>query len=118
VYRHGDSVASRHLVLYAFPREEKTDAPLPDAAAEVRLGVSVGRRVGGAVERNRMKRLLREAFWALRGRVSASHDYVVVARQSATQLAEAGLESVKAELAALLERLELGDRGAGEGGKP
>ena len=57
VYREGRSHASRHLVVYAFPRTD-------DADSDPRLGVSVGRKVGGAVERNRMKRLLREAFWA------------------------------------------------------
>ena len=108
VYRRGDSVASRHFVLYAFPREENVDK----ADEEVRLGVSVGRRVGGAVERNRVKRLLREAFWELPERVPASHDYVVVARQGAAQLAEpGGLSVFKAELASLLERLELDERG-------
>nr|MBA2630572.1 ribonuclease P protein component [Thermoleophilaceae bacterium] len=54
VYREGRSHASRHLVIYAFPRAD-ADAP--------RLGVSVGRKLGGAVERTRVKRLLREAFW-------------------------------------------------------
>jgi ribonuclease P protein component len=101
-------------VLYAFPREapEETDSP---AASEVRLGVSVGRRVGGAVERNRVKRLLREAFWALPEHMSTSHDYVVVARQGAAELADAGgLDAYRADLDALLERLELDgpDQGA------
>ena len=51
---------NRFLVLYAFPREDG------DARREEgpRLGLSVSRRVGGAVERNRVKRVLREAFWA------------------------------------------------------
>jgi ribonuclease P protein component len=111
VYRQGDSVASRHFVLYAFPREESVGENVDKADEEVRLGVSVGRRVGGAVERNRVKRLLREAFWELPERVPASHDYVVVARQGAAQLAEpGGLGAFKAELASLLERLELDAR--------
>jgi ribonuclease P protein component len=102
VYRQGDSIASRHFVLYAFPRDDEEEA-----RADVRLGVSVGRRVGGAVERNRVKRLLREAFWALPERVSDSHDYVVVARQGAAELADAGgLDAFKKELAALIERLD------------
>ena len=57
VYREGRSHASRHLVVYAFPRSDDEPA---------RLGVSVGRKLGGAVERNRVKRMLRDAFWATR----------------------------------------------------
>jgi ribonuclease P protein component len=107
-------VASRYFVLYAFPREADELAD-EGSVEEVRLGVSVGRRVGGSVERNRVKRLLREAFWELPDPPPRSHDYVVVARQGAADLADSGrLESFKAELAALLERLELdaGDRSA------
>src|SRR4029453_17445195 len=75
VYREGRSHASRHLVVYAFPREDSDDS-------EPRLGVSVGRKVGGAVERNRMKRLLREAFWASAEQLRDGHDFVIVAGQA------------------------------------
>jgi ribonuclease P protein component len=85
VYRQGDSVASRHFVLYAFPRDASADE---ERAAGVRFGVSVGRRVGGAVERNRVKRLLREAFWSVAGDVGDGHDFVIVARPPAGELAE------------------------------
>jgi ribonuclease P protein component len=117
VYRQGDSVSSRHFVLYAFPREDSGERPDAPGAADVRLGVSVGRRVGGAVERNRVKRLLREAFWELPERVSPHHDYVVVARQGAAELADAGgLDSFRTDLESLLERLEL-DGGSREAGR-
>ena len=84
VYREGRSHATRHLVVYAFPRGEDDDAP--------RLGVSVGRKVGGAVERNRVKRLLREAFWATADDLAPGHDFVIVARPAARELAERGGE--------------------------
>jgi ribonuclease P protein component len=114
VYRQGDSAASRHFVLYAFPREADADTT-ESGSDELRLGVSVGRRVGGAVERNRVKRLLREAFWSLPEPVPDSHDYVVVARQGAAELAETGgLDSFRADLEALLERLDLGGRDPAE----
>jgi ribonuclease P protein component len=79
VYRSGRSRGNRWLVLHAFPRGAG-DGP--------RLGLSVGRKVGGAVERNRVKRVLREAFWSRAERLDVGQDYVIVARPDARDLVE------------------------------
>ena len=101
VYRQGRSKGNRYLVLYAFPR-----AGDDDEAAGPRLGVSVSRRVGGAVDRSRVKRVLREAFWMEAARLPASSDYVVVARPDARALDEReGMHGVRRALAELVDAL-------------
>ena len=105
VYRQGRSKANRFLVLYAFPRDADADpadaAPLPP-----RLGLSVSRRVGGAVDRSLVKRLIREAFWAEAGRLPDGTDHVVVARPEARSLAEReGMAGIRRELAELVDAL-------------
>jgi ribonuclease P protein component len=99
VYRQGRSKGNRFLVLYAFPRAEGAeDGP--------RLGLSVSRRVGGAVDRNRVKRVLREAFWAEAERLPTGSDYVVVARPDARELAERdGMPGVRRELSELVDQM-------------
>jgi ribonuclease P protein component len=108
VYRHGRSTSSRYLVLYVFPREERvSDGPESGGEPEaMRLGVSVGRRVGSAVVRNRVKRLLREAFWSLDTALADGHDYVIVARPDAGGLAEReGLTGLERDLRELVGKL-------------
>ena len=98
-YRQGRSHGNRHLVVYAFPRGSATDD-------QARLGLSVSRKVGGAVDRNRVKRCLREAFWEESARLPAGSDYVVVARSDARELAERdGMPGVQRALAELVDQL-------------
>ncbi|HTA14646.1 MAG TPA: ribonuclease P protein component [Solirubrobacteraceae bacterium] len=99
VYRQGRSVANRHLVLYSFPNES-VDRP--------RLGLSVSRKVGGAVERNHVKRLLREAFERVETGLESGHDLVVVARPEARELAEReGLDGIDGALGELIGKAGL-----------
>jgi ribonuclease P protein component len=99
VYRQGRSFANRHLVLYSFPNQ---------AIEQPRLGLSVSRKVGGAVDRNRVKRLLREAFAKVRDDLSQGQDLVVVARPEARELADReGLRGIDGALAELLDKAGL-----------
>lgn len=102
VYREGRSRSNRYLVVYAFPRGD---------GEEPRLGVSVSRKVGGAVDRSHLKRLLRDAFWAQAERLPEDHDFVLVARPDARELAEReGAAGVAAALRELVDEGGLGTR--------
>jgi ribonuclease P protein component len=103
VYRQGRSKANRFLVLYAFPREDEAPG---DAPAGPRLGLSVSRRVGGAVDRTRVKRVLREAFWEEARRLPRGSDYVLVARPDALPLADQqGTAGIRGALSELVDEL-------------
>jgi ribonuclease P protein component len=106
VYRQGRSVANRHLVLYSFPNAS-IDRP--------RLGLSVSRKVGGAVERNHVKRLLREAFEGVQAELESGHDVVVSTPPEARELAEReGLAGIDGALEELIGRVGLRAAGGPE----
>ena len=97
-YRDGRSRSNRFLVLYAFPRDPE------ESGDDVRLGVSVGRKVGGAVERNKVKRAIREAFWGLSERLPDRHDFVIVGRAGVADLVDKeGTPGIESSLSELLD---------------
>jgi ribonuclease P protein component len=99
IYRQGSSTASRFLVLYWFgrPAEAGDDGP--------RLGLSVSKKLGGAVVRNRVKRLLREAFKECAGQLAEEYDLVVIARPQLIELVTREGEGEKGLVAAAVREL-------------
>jgi ribonuclease P protein component len=97
VYRSGRSASSRYLVLHWFARD--------DVEGEPRLGLAVPRAVGSAVARNRVKRLLREAWRELLPRVPSGQDYVLAARPGLAEPAEArGKDWLVTQIDEILEK--------------
>ncbi len=104
VFEQGQRVDTRLFRLMGRPTGYPAD----------RLGLAVGRGVGGAVTRNRVKRLLRDAF--RRGVVSlGGWDLVVVARAPAGTSSQ---QEVDRELGGAIERLLKRSRGRGLGSSP
>ena len=99
IYRQGTSTASRFLVLYTFRRPAEVSADGP------RLGLSVSKKMGGAVVRNRVKRLLREAFGSARGQLAEDHDFVLIARPPLLELIARESEGEKGLVSAAVRDL-------------
>ncbi len=100
MYQRGKSASNRHLVVYVFPRE---DAP---KGVPPRLGISVSKKVGGAVERNRIKRVVKEQFAAVEGTMPSAVDVVVIARPGCAEyLEEQGSAVLGTRLRELLARV-------------
>lgn len=111
VSREGKRRVSRHFVVLVASRAEVSGVAGRARHDRPRLGVTVSRKVGGAVQRNRVKRHVREWFRHARGSLGAAVgdggplDVVVIARRGADAL---GGRGVARELDALLGT---GDRG-------
>ncbi len=73
VYKSGKSYANRMVVLYVLPNEGNGR----------HVGFAAGKRLGGAVVRNRVKRLLRESYRLTQFQLIDGVDLVLVGRQAA-----------------------------------
>ena len=94
VRQEGRSWANRWLVMWV----------RPNALGYTRWGFAVGRRIGKAVARNRIKRLMREAARLRREEVAQGWDIFIIARNT---LRDAGLREVQAAMDDLLRRAGL-----------
>ena len=75
IYRHGKSCANRQFVIYTFKNDE----------THFRLGISVSKKIGNTVVRNRIKSGIRENFKVHKDDMIAK-DIIVIARQPAKDM--------------------------------
>ena len=97
VRQNGRSWPHRFFVLIVLPQADRPEA-LP------RIGVAAGKRLGGAVTRNRFKRKLREAVRQVYPNIQSGVDMILIARAPS---AEASVAQITAALTETLQRAKV-----------
>ncbi|MET0785461.1 MAG: ribonuclease P protein component [Paenisporosarcina sp.] len=77
IFKRGKSFANRQFVVYCFEKEGQED---------FRIGLSVSKKIGNAVTRNRIKRYMRQAFLEMKDEIKPNMDYVIIARHQAATM--------------------------------
>lgn len=97
VYGRRKSAAAGPIVVYAAVNRCADGRP--------RLGLSVSRRIGGAVERNRWKRVLREAFRAVRDDLPGGNDFLIVVRSGRAPARAEAARALRESFVALARKI-------------
>ncbi len=95
VFQRGKSAANQQFIVYSL---------VQDGQAVFRIGISVSKKIGNAVVRNRVKRLIREAISSLEEAIIAGIDLVVIARPGTQDMS---LQSLKSSLQHALKRAKV-----------
>jgi len=102
IYRYGRSIANSYLVLYYFPRSPR------EPLTEPRIGFSISKKLGSAVQRNQIKRRLREAIKPYLTLIKPNYDLVFIAR---FKIKGIPFNYVEKNMGALLQKAHLLENG-------
>lgn len=95
VFQRGTSAANKQFVLYSAKQEVQ---------AAFRVGISVSKKIGNAVIRNRVKRFIREAVARLEASIPQGLDLVIIARPGVEQMS---LETIEQSLLHVMKRAKV-----------
>ena len=95
VYKHGKSFANRYLVMYIL--ENKSDSS--------RIGISVSKKVGNAITRNKIRRRIKESYRLnIDANVKYGYDIVFIARVA---IKEADYKDIEKSMNHLIKKAQL-----------
>ncbi|MEJ6951942.1 ribonuclease P protein component [Natronospora cellulosivora (SeqCode)] len=81
VYTRGKSIATRNLVLYFFPNKTNSS----------KLGLSISKKIGNAVTRNKLRRRIKEIV-RLKKNIKNGYDFIFIARKPIVRLEYSDIE--------------------------
>jgi ribonuclease P protein component len=96
--RRGRRISGRNLVVYALARSEH------ERKERARIGITVSKKVGNAVVRNRVKRWLRECYRRMASSAPGGTDLVIIARPAT---AHSTYQRTAEELSELIARVRI-----------
>lgn len=92
VYQKGKSTANRQFVVYVLKRSNQEYS---------RMGLSVSKKMGNAVTRNRIRRYIKEAITMMEDKLQLGNDYIIISRKASVDM---DFHQVKSSLQHVLKR--------------